>query len=146
MRRFIFILLISTSLIQCNSDDLDCSTVLCIAPEFAFDLIDTDSDENILIGIPDGGTLDGLQIINNEDNVALIVNQDYTINQERIFLTRYLESIQVSLDGIFDIQISSELETIPNGCCATFNYENVAVTNATFITLDTTILLLRIFI
>ncbi|MEP0265649.1 hypothetical protein [Dokdonia sp.] len=147
MRRLIFILFISASLIQCDSDDdLDCSTVLCAAPVLTFELIDTDTNVSILANIPNGGTLDGLVITNNEDNNELVVNQDYFIGQERIFLNFYLEDIQVSLEGIFDIQISSQLETIPNGCCPTYNYNNVAVTNATFETTDPEGLFLRIFI
>lgn len=147
MRRLIFILFISASLIQCDSDDdLNCTTVLCVAPTLTFELIDADTNVSILADIPNGGMLDGLVIINNENNEELIVNQDYSIGQERVFINLHLEDVQVSLEGVFDIQISSQLETIPNGCCPSYNYENVAVTNATFETTDSGGLSLRIFI
>jgi hypothetical protein len=134
-------------LIQCDSDDdLNCTTVLCAAPALTFELIDADTDVNILAGIPDGGTLDGLVIINNENNNELVINQNYSIGQERIFINLHVEDIQVSLEGVFDIQISSQLETIPNGCCPSYNYNNVAVTNATFENIDFGVLFLRIFI
>ncbi|MFT5891178.1 MAG: hypothetical protein ACI9Y7_001279 [Dokdonia sp.] len=148
MKKLIFIILISLSLVQCNSDENDCSLVLCIGPEFAFEFIDADTGENLLEGSFNDGAPDGFFVAIGEDNTPLTFGQDYGVNSGRLSIFRFVEQIQVSYDTIFDVEIAYDIETISDGnCCQEYRYENITVTNATFEQVENeTALILRIFI
>ncbi|WP_299216453.1 hypothetical protein [uncultured Dokdonia sp.] len=149
MKKLIFILFVSLSLIQCNSDDtLDCGTVLCVGPEFLFEFIDADTGENILEGAFDNGAPDGFVITIGDDNTPLTFEQDYGFTSGQLSTFRFTEQFQISLENVFDVQIAFDIEAVSDGgCCQDYNYENVTVTNATFTQVqDNTTLILRIFI
>ncbi len=148
MKKLIFIILISLSLVQCNSDENDCSLVLCIGPEFLFEFIDEDTGENILEGSFENGVPDGFFVAIGEDNTPLTFEQEYGVNSGRLSIFRFTEQVQVSYDTIFDVEIAYDVVGISNGgCCQGYRYENVTVTNATFEQVENeTALILRIFI
>lgn len=149
MKKLFCILLVSLSLVQCNSDEsTDCSLVLCEGPSFIFEFIDTDTGVNVLEGVFDNGVPEGFFIALGEDDIALEFEQDYglnSINQLSIF--RFSEQFQISLPDVFDVTIAYNFETTPNGCCQNYIYDNITVTNATFEQeVDGASLILRIFI
>jgi hypothetical protein len=148
MKKLIFIVLISLSLVQCNTDENDCSLVLCIGPEFLFEFIDEDTGESILEGSFDDGAPDGFFVGIGEDNTPLTFEQDYGVNSGRLSIFRFVEQVQISYDTIFDVEIAYDVVGISNGgCCQGYRYENVTVTNATFEHVENeTALILRIFI
>ena len=150
MKKIIFILFISLSLVQCANDDdaLDCSTVLCVAPEFIFEFIDSDTGDNVLEGVFDNGVPDGFFIALGEDDIALEFGIDYAVNPlNQLGVFRFSEQFQISLPNVFDVTIAYDFGAISNGCCQDYTYENVTVTNATFEQVeDGNRLFLRIFI
>lgn len=153
MKKFLFILFVSLSLIQCNSDnnqddDQDCGLVLCEGPGFVFEFIDADTGENVLEGSFDTMPPDGFLIAIGEDNTPLMFEQDYGFIAGQLGIFRFTEQFQISLENVFDVQITFDvITTSDGGCCQDYSYENVIITNATFEQIqDDTTLILRIFI
>ncbi len=150
MKKLIFIVFISLSLVQCNSDENDCSLVLCIGPEFVFEFIDAETGENVLEGVFDNGAPEGFIITIGEDNTPLTFEQEYVFNAGRVGVAGFIgqNQVQVSYDTIFDVAIALDIETQSDGgCCPGYLYENITVTNAAFERVENeTALILRIFI
>lgn len=151
MKKLIFILLVSLSLVQCNSDDAeDCSLVLCAGPGLLFEFVDADTGENILEGSFDDGAPDGFIVTIGEDNTPLTFEQEYVFNAGQVAISGFIgqNQVQVLYENVFDVAIALDVETLSDGgCCPGYRYENITVTNATFEQLqDDSVLILRIFI
>lgn len=151
MKKLLFILLISLSLVQCKSDDTeDCSLVLCAGPVLSFEFIDSDTGDNVLDGLFDNGAPDGFLVTIGEDNTPLTFDQQYVFNAGRVAISAFIgeNQVQISLENVFDVAIALDIETQSDGgCCPGYQYENIMVTNATFEqTADDSQLILRIFI
>ena len=151
MKKLILILLVSLSLVQCNSDDAeDCSLVLCAGPELLFEFIDANTGDNLLEGAFDNGAPDGFIVTIGEDNTPLTFEQQYVFNAGQVGTSGFIgqNQIQISLENVFDVAIVLDIEALSDGgCCPGYRYENIAVTNATFEQVeDQSELILRIFI
>ena len=150
MKRIIYILFISLFLVQCTGDDdsVDCSNVLCRAPEFVFEFVDVNSGENVLEGIFNQEAPDDFLIMIPESETSLVFQQDYTLNNNnQLNVFRFSEQFQVALQNVFDVTITYDFEATSTGCCQSFSYNNIQVMGATFETIENEErLILRIFI
>lgn len=126
--------------ISCKSDNIiDCSTVLCAAPMIVINLVDDNSQENIIIQ----------NNISNESIAITDISQntvEFSINENSGLL--YAE--KQTTEGSFELQIDSEIianisfnTSTPNTneCCDYGELKNVFVENKTFKVEDNVIII-----
>ncbi|WP_152596371.1 hypothetical protein [Algibacter lectus] len=132
MMKKIVCLALMTLFMSCNNsdDELDCSAVLCVQPSIFINLIDSETNENLVLQ----------NNISNED--ILILNKTETEQEFNIIESNGLLSIPKSLlTGSLDININSVHVAFVNydtsipetdTCCDSGNLINVSVTDKTF--------------
>ena len=125
-------LALMTLFMSCNNndDELDCSAVFCVQPSIFINLIDSETNENLILQ----------NNISNED--ILILNKTATEQEFNIIESNGLLSIPKSLlTGSLDININSVHVAFVNydtsipetdTCCDSGNLINVSVTDKTF--------------
>lgn len=114
-----------------NSDDkLDCSTVLCVQPSILINLMDSETNENLVL----------------QNNISLedILIQNETATEEEFSILEsngFLSIPKSSLTGSLNININSTHVAVVNydtsipkteTCCDSGNLIDVSVTNKTF--------------
>jgi hypothetical protein len=125
---FSFVLLF---IFSCNTDDtdeLDCSNVLCAGrPTIFLEVFDEDNSEQYFLG-PDDQAPEGL-IITNGNGTVLEFGLDYGTLDGRLSIFQLPDSFTMSLENEFETTISSDVSIVDSdGCCDTFTIGEVTTT------------------
>ena len=129
----LFLILTSLFIISCgNNDDVDCSTVDCIAPGIIFEFVDKDTNENLL----ENESIDIEDIQISVDNLpSPDVHFSSIGSQIYLFVDNWPAEnnlATVSLDANVVMEISVDIEKVRSECCSSNKISKVLVTTGDY--------------
>lgn len=128
MKKLLVLIALSLSLVTCDSDDLDCATVLCApAPAMVITFFDAETGEQLYTDT-DGEAPDGFTITVQND-LALSYNQGYVFQDGELVVYVFPEMATIVQEDVFDVTINATVQTQQSsGCCPDYSISNINAT------------------
>ena len=132
---------ILAAVLSCNgdddSDDLDCSTVLCTGrPTLTIDFVDVETGEQLLIAA-DGMFPDGLTVFRDGQSASLVAGQQYVLVDGFLLVYQITDQTRVVLENSFDVTITATVAELSiDECCPSYSIDTINTSEGTLEILD----------
>lgn len=128
MKKLLVLIILSLSLVTCDSDNLDCANVLCApGPAMVITFFDAETGEQLYTDT-DGEAPDGFTITVQND-LELSYNQGYVFQDGELVIYVFPEMATIVQEGVFDVTINATVQTQESsGCCPDYSISNINAT------------------
>ncbi|WP_405212133.1 hypothetical protein [Dokdonia sp. Asnod2-E02] len=128
MKKLLVLIILSLSLVTCESDDLDCANVLCApGPAMVITFFDAETGEQLYTDT-DGEAPEEFTVTVQND-LELLYNQGYVFQDGELVIYVFPEMATIVQESFFDVTINATVQTQESsGCCPDYSISNINAT------------------